>query len=85
VAVGAQQLQVLQPVVLPVAVYVMEDDQERGASPFGKTAQLAPVCLQPEPHEAHLDVTAVARLCQQVFERHAPKCFRHSVMLWPAS
>jgi hypothetical protein len=60
VAVWAEQLEILQPVVEPVAVDVVEGQHNRSAPPVAESAVLALVLLEPLLEQADLQVVAPA-------------------------
>jgi hypothetical protein len=84
VAVGAQELQVLEPVVAPVAVDVVELHVERPPKPLGQTADLAPVFLHTLLEEARFQVTAIGLrsvVDEQRFEGHGSGTGNHRATL----
>jgi len=70
VAVRAQQLEVLEPVVAAVAVDVVQREAERSAAPVRDPAQLAAIFLEPEPDEAAFEMPALPAAAEQLIERH---------------
>ena len=60
-AVGAQEDEILQPVVVRVAVYVVKCHSERLAAPLVETALLAPLLFEARLQEARTEMAAVSR------------------------
>jgi hypothetical protein len=58
VAVGAEHLQVLDPVVVIDTVDVMQTEGQRRSTPLGETALVATVLEEPQPNETLLEVPA---------------------------
>jgi hypothetical protein len=68
VAVGAEEDEVLEAVVVAVAVGVVEGEGQRPPTPAGDSALLAPILLQPSRQDAELDVVPVPwRVCGEEF------------------
>src|SRR2546421_12282749 len=61
VAVGAQQAQVLEPVVEVVAVHVVKGHGERSTAPLGDAAVLATIVLEAVRDQAMLEVAPCAK------------------------
>jgi hypothetical protein len=70
-AVGAQQLQVLEPVVQPIAIDVMKRERQPPPQPVGEAASFTFRGLEPRCEEPELDVVATAgRPCdEELLER----------------
>jgi hypothetical protein len=62
VTVGTEKLQVLEPVVDPVAVDVVQRERKRLSVPLIETAPLAPILFEALFYKAHLHVLAAAVL-----------------------
>src|SRR5436189_4507535 len=60
VTVRAEQPEVLEPVVAPVAVHVVERHGQRAAAPLVDLALLAAILLEAGPYEAALYVHPIA-------------------------
>jgi hypothetical protein len=71
VAVRAQQRQVLEAVVLPVAVDVMELEGDRSAEPVPEAAGVTATRHQSKVHQAFLEVVAITRRREELLDRHA--------------
>jgi hypothetical protein len=69
VAIGTEHPKVLQPVVVPDAVDVVDMDAERSASPFTKAAFLAAIFEQARLDKARLYVRTISPAHQQLFDR----------------
>jgi hypothetical protein len=71
VTVGAEEREVLEAIVVPLAVAVVELERQRGVTPFGDAALLASVLLEAGGDEAELDVRPMARdFDEQLLKRH---------------
>ena len=71
VAVRAEHLEVLEPVVRPVAVDVVQRHRQRPPEPLVDPAHLATVLLQARADQALLDMVATAGRRQKLTDRHA--------------
>src|SRR5690606_41748303 len=80
VAVGTEQLQVLQAVVETVAVAVVQLHGQRLAAPFRDPTALAAILLEPGLDQALLEPVATALLAcdQQRIKIHAPRSEEHT-------
>jgi hypothetical protein len=59
-AVGAQQLEIFEPVVVRQSVDVVDLHAEREPLPFGEPTSLAAISLEPATYESSLDVTPIS-------------------------
>src|SRR3712207_3958428 len=73
VAVRAEQLEVLEPVVVAVPVDVVERHAQRRAAPLLEAAALAPVLLEPQAEEPPLHVPPAAPASEQLLDRHGAR------------
>src|SRR5215208_7129491 len=67
--VRAQQLKVLEPVVEPIAIHVMERHRQWPSEPLGDSADLTAVLLEPLAEQPPLEVAAVHRTPRDQVDR----------------
>ena len=77
VAVRAEEFKILEPVVVAIAVHVVQRHRERLPAPVGDPALLAPILLEPRTEEPVLKVASSARS-----SRHKELANRRDPVAW---